>query len=77
MPITLIAPPPTSFNTQGHIDLRNTDSLAKHLSQSGVAGVFLCGSTGEGMSLTVSERKEIAEAWHDVAPVHGLKTFVQ
>lgn len=77
MPITLIAPPPTSFNAKGHIDLSNTDALARHLSQSGVTGVFLCGSTGEGMSLTVSERKEIAEAWREVAPLHGLKTFVQ
>lgn len=77
MPISLIAPPPTSFDARGHIDLRQVDKLAAHLSRSGVTGVFLCGSTGEGMSLSVIERKEIAEAWIDVAKVRGLRTIVQ
>lgn len=77
MPISLVAPPPTSFDSRGNIDLSQIDKLAAHLRQSGVSGVFLCGSTGEGMSLSVGERKEIAEAWSEVAPVHGLKTIAQ
>ena len=77
MPISLIAPPPTPFNAQGEIDLSQVDKLAAHLSRTGVQGVFLCGSTGEGMSLAVSERMEIAEAWAEVAPIYGLKTIAQ
>lgn len=77
MPVSLIAPPPTPFNDKGQIDLRQIDKMAAHLSSTGVSGVFLCGSTGEGMSLSVRERMEIAEAWADVAPVHGLRTIAQ
>src|SRR5690606_29017550 len=40
-------------------------------------GVFICGSTGEGMSMTVEERKATAEAWADVAPGHDLEVIVQ
>lgn len=77
MPISLIAPPPTAFDAQGKVDLSQVGKLASHLSRTGVEGVFICGSTGEGMSLTVSERMEIAEAWADVAPECGLKTIAQ
>jgi N-acetylneuraminate lyase len=77
MPISLIAPPPTAFDDRGHIDLSQVDKFAAHLSHSGVSGVFLCGSTGEGMSLSVVERKEIAEAWTEVSRVHGLKVIAQ
>ncbi|QDU56990.1 dihydrodipicolinate synthase family protein [Aeoliella mucimassa] len=77
MPVSLIAPPPTLFNDQGQIDLRQLDKLAAHLSRSGVSGVFVCGSTGEGMSLSVRERMEITEAWAEAAPNHGLRTIAQ
>ena len=77
MPVSLIAPPPTLLNDQGRIDLRQIDKLAAHLSRSGVSGVFICGSTGEGMSLSVRERMEITEAWAEAAPNHGLRTIAQ
>jgi N-acetylneuraminate lyase len=31
--------------------------------RNGVKGAFICGSSGEGISLTVRERMELAEAW--------------
>lgn len=77
MPISLIAPPPTPFDAKGNVDLSQIEKLAAHLSSSGVSGVFLCGSTGEGMSLSVRERMEIAEAWADSAPNYGLRTIAQ
>lgn len=77
MPISLVAPPPTPFDEKGNIKLTQIDKLAAHLRRSGVTGVFLCGSTGEGMSLSIGERKEISEAWSEVAPAHELKTIAQ
>lgn len=37
--------------------------------------MFICGTTGEGASLSTPERKEIARRWTDVAP-DGLKVIV-
>jgi N-acetylneuraminate lyase len=77
MPICIVAAPPTAFDDRHRIELGHIDKFAEHLAQSGVGGVFLCGSTGEGLSLSVAERKEVAEAWSAVAPVHGLRVLVQ
>src|SRR5690606_41784751 len=45
------------------------------LVNNGIKGIFICGSTGEGPSLTVSERKELAEAFV-AAAAKRLKVFV-
>src|SRR5690606_14641888 len=36
---------------------------AKRLVRDGVSGSFVCGTTGESLSLTLDERKAVAEAW--------------
>lgn len=77
MPIELIAPAYSPFDEAGNLKLGLVEPMAAHLSRTGVSGVFLCGSTGEGMSLTVGERKELAEVWSEVAPVHNLDVIVQ
>jgi N-acetylneuraminate lyase len=41
---------------------------AKSLAENQVIGAFICGTTGEGMSLSVAERLQIAEKWVSVAP---------
>jgi N-acetylneuraminate lyase len=33
------------------------------LKANGVTGAFICGSTGEGVSMTTPEKKEVADAW--------------
>jgi N-acetylneuraminate lyase len=38
------------------------------LSRNGVVGAFICGTTGEGLSLTTDERCQLAERWVRVAP---------
>jgi N-acetylneuraminate lyase len=35
----------------------------RFLKHNGVTGAFICGSTGEGVSLTTSEKMQVAEAW--------------
>ena len=49
--------------------------MVEHLLSSGIQGIFVCGSTGEGPSLTIAERKQVAEAY--VRAARGrLYTFV-
>ena len=77
MPIDLIAPVHTPLTDSGDLNLQRIELLGAHLADNGVAGVFLCGSTGEGMSLTVGERKAVTETWIDVAQLYGLDVIVQ
>ena len=64
----LVAAPFTPMHADGCIDLDTIDRHAKLLAANGVAGAFVCGSTGEGPSLTVPERMQIAERWMAGAP---------
>lgn len=71
----LIAAPFTPMHTDGSLHLSAVEPYADLLAGSGVRGVFICGTTGESASLTVSERQAVAEAW--VAAARGrLKVIV-
>lgn len=59
----LIAAPYTPFHSDGTVSDTEIRRLADHLAAAGVDGVFICGTTGEGMSLTTAERKLVAETW--------------
>jgi len=63
----LIAAPFTPMNADSSVNLDAIEKQADLLSGGGVSGVFICGTTGEGVSLTISERLEIAERWQAVA----------
>lgn len=64
MPLTgLIAAPYTPFRANGDLDPGQIARQAEHLAARGVSGAFVCGTTGEGLSLTTDERKAVAEAW--------------
>ena len=71
----LIAAPPTAFCADGAIDLAAVAPLAGHLQRQGVAGVFVNGTTGEGLSLTVEEREQLAAEWRRVLPA-DVRLFV-
>ena len=45
------------------LNLSVIPKYAKSLVDSGVNGIFLCGTNGESVSLTTNERKQILEAW--------------
>jgi N-acetylneuraminate lyase len=59
----LIAAPHTPFHPDGSLNPDAIDRQAGHLVRSGVDGAFVCGTTGEGMSLTSAERRTVAERW--------------
>jgi len=59
----LIAAPFTPFDADGSVDLSAIPAYAAWLQDEGVAGAFVCGTTGEGPSLSVDERMSVAEAW--------------
>ena len=64
----LIAATYTPMDETGELSLAPIRSYCKALIDEGaVSGVFVCGTTGEGLSLTVSERKHVAEEWMDAA----------
>jgi len=64
----LVAAPFTSLNTDGSLNLPLIKQQAAGLVGNKVSGAFVCGTTGEGMSLTTAERQQVAESWMAVAP---------
>src|SRR5438552_6040750 len=63
----LIAAPYTPFDAAGELNLAVVEKQCALLLSTGVKGAFVCGTTGEGMSLTLSERMAVAQRWVDVA----------
>jgi N-acetylneuraminate lyase len=59
----LIAASFTPFNADGSLNLSVVPLYADKLKKDGVAGTFVCGTTGEGMFMTEEERMLVAEAW--------------
>jgi N-acetylneuraminate lyase len=71
----LVAAPFTAMHADGGLNLNFIEQQAKALVDSGVQGAFICGTTGEGFSLTTAERMQVAERWVAVAPPQ-LKVIV-
>lgn len=63
----LVAAPYTPFLADGSLHLAAIPSYAHFLKDRGVQAAFICGTTGEGASLTTVERQQVAEAWMDAA----------
>ncbi|HNV03504.1 MAG TPA: dihydrodipicolinate synthase family protein [Vicinamibacterales bacterium] len=59
----LIAAPFTPFDRKGDVSLPVIAQQVRHLLKTGVRGAYVCGTTGEGISCTVAERKAILEEW--------------
>ncbi|MBI5381906.1 MAG: dihydrodipicolinate synthase family protein [Opitutae bacterium] len=71
----LVAAPFTPFKSDGAVALDVVPRLATLLARNDVKGAFICGTTGEGASLTTTERLQLASAWRQAAPA-GLKLIV-
>lgn len=62
-PFALFAAPHTPMRENGDLNLAAIPEQAALLRQEGVSGAFICGTTGEGPSLSTQERTAIATAW--------------
>jgi len=59
----LIAAPFTPMKADGSLNLPAIKPYADMLIAQGIVGAFICGTTGEGFSMTLAERKAVAEEW--------------
>lgn len=59
----LIAAVVTPMTEKGEVNVSNIGSYANFLIKRGVNGVFVCGTTGEGLFLDINERKRVVEEW--------------
>lgn len=59
----LITAPFTAFTPENEIDLSMVEKQQAMYKSNGLSGVFICGSTGEGSSLTMDEKKALFTEW--------------
>src|SRR5699024_7375512 len=59
----LIAATFAAYKSDGEINLEAIPNIIEKLIEDGVSGVFVCGTNGEGPSLTIEERMAILEAY--------------
>lgn len=59
----LIAATFSTFNAEGALDLKLVPRVVDRLVSDGLRGVFVCGTNGEGPSLTIQERMAVAETY--------------
>ena len=71
----LISAVHTPFDPHGDLNLNAVEAQAELLIESGVAGVFPGGTTGESLSLTMEERLALAKRWVDAASGTLVATF--
>lgn len=73
----LIAPPHAPFHDDGSLNLSVIEQQADHFIRNGISGVFVSGTTGESLSLTVQERIDLAQRWLDVTRTTDLHVIIQ
>jgi N-acetylneuraminate lyase len=59
----LIAAPFTPMNEDGSLNTGMIPHYVAKLKNDRLSGVFICGTTGEGMLMTPEERMQVAEKW--------------
>ena len=77
----LVAAPFTPFNADRSLNLAVIPAYARFLRDNGVSAAFICGTTGEGLSLTLDERLSVAERWaacagHECAPARPADRLI-
>ena len=63
----LIAATYTPFHADGPLNTEPIPAYVDFLLKNGVSGLYVCGSTGEGVSMTTAERRTLAEAFVQAA----------
>lgn len=59
----LVPAPFTPMTETGAVDYDKIELQATLFKKHNLSGVFVCGTTGEGLSLTMDERKKVVEEW--------------
>jgi N-acetylneuraminate lyase len=59
----LVAATFTPFHADGRVNLDPIPAYVEYLISKGIQGMYVCGSTGEGVSLSAQERREVTEAY--------------
>ena len=72
----LVAAVVTPMDTTGELNLEVVPKVVDHLEKKGITGIYITGSTGEGMSLTDEARRAVAEAYV-LAAKGRMKSLVQ
>lgn len=71
----LVSAPFTPFHADGSLNLEVIPAYAEMLARRGVSAAFVCGTTGEGASMSTAEREAVAKAWVDARP-EGFRVIV-
>jgi N-acetylneuraminate lyase len=72
----LIAATHTPFHADGALNLAAVEQQAAHLSKNGITIAFIGGSTGECHSLSLDERRALAQRWFEVVRGTALRVVV-
>lgn len=67
----LVAAPFTPMNSKGELNIDMVPEYYSFLEKNGVAGAFINGSTGEGVSLTQKEKQVHSKAWAECMKKEG------
>ena len=59
----LIVAPFTGFTPEGEVDIHAVARQQKFYKDNGIIGAYVCGTTGEGSSLTLEEKKALFREW--------------
>jgi N-acetylneuraminate lyase len=72
----LVAAAHTPFHPDGSLNLSAVESQCAHFQKCGIGAVFIGGTTGESSSLSLEERRALAQRWIDVARGTNLRVVV-
>ncbi|CAG9802847.1 unnamed protein product [Chironomus riparius] len=73
----LMAPVFTAFDANNDVNLEVIEEYARVLKDSGISAVLVNGTSGEGMSMNVNERKLVTEKWHQACLKLEIVLMVQ
>jgi N-acetylneuraminate lyase len=62
----LVAATHSPFKADGSLNLAMVERQAEHMRRHRISTAFICGSTGESHSLTLDERRQLAQRWMEV-----------
>lgn len=73
----LMAPTFTPFDQHNEVNYLLIDPYAKLLKSKGISAILVNGTSGEGTSLSVQERKKVTEVWAESCHKHDIAMMVQ